>query len=158
MNPILIWGVIQPNKRIIKQMVWNHVVQQIRCPYLNHNILSFLHKTFKHLNNFISNWNPSLPHPTWSHLFIALASSVVPDHGHSWSVSCRCFLPPCVPVINGRTELGPVSSPLCLLLFLDSLPLCLLLWWWGRTSTTDPPKPITAHWSVEIDLMFVGLL
>ncbi len=38
-------------------------------------------------------------------------------------VSCGCFLYPCVPVINDRAELGPVSSPLCLLLFWDSLPL-----------------------------------
>lgn len=73
-------------------------------------------------------------------------------------VSCGCFLPPCVPVINGRAELGPVSSPLCLLLFWDSLLLSLLLWWRGRTSTMDPPKPITARWTVEIDLMFVALL
>lgn len=68
-------------------------------------------------------------------------------------VSCGCFLPPCVPVINGRAELGPVSSPLCLLLFWDSLPLSPLLWWRGRTSTMDPPKPISAHRTVGIDLM-----
>lgn len=93
-------------------------------------------------------------------------STVTPAHscGHlsgsgPWpfvqSVSCGCFLPLCVPVINGRAELGPVSSPLCLLLFWDSLPLSLLLWWRGRTSTRDPPKPISA---LEIDLIFVASL
>lgn len=65
--------------------------------------------------------------PSWSHLFIDVAISPVPDHGHLCSVSCGCFLPPCVPVINGRAELGPVSSPLCLLLFWDSLPLSATL-------------------------------
>lgn len=57
----------------------------ISLSLLNH-ILSFLYKAFKAFNTCISNWNPALPDPPWSHPFIAVAISLVLDHGHLCSV------------------------------------------------------------------------
>lgn len=74
---------------------------------------------------------------------VVTPSTLLLDHGHLCSVSCGCFLPPSAPVINGRADLGPVSSPRFLLLFRDSFSLWLL----GDAAAHQPQS----CWIVRID-------